>query len=315
MAPVASELWLKPTEVRVKLHLLALLVFAAAAGCSTPPPSVTRVVAHRAAADGGGVLVVLDVCLNYSPVVTGDYFVVANARQGANAIDRVVREFLDAADLRRRTVLIPFVCGALHEQPEALKRVAEEVDAPVSERTQPLWVTPDLVLDTEYMRALQTLATHVFRRSIAAFNKDKPPEPQSSSSDNAADDDRARAAAAVVTRKSGHTSLLYVGVTGNSLSPQKAFAMGAARVVAGVALSMAIGPIYIAGATQYYAVFVPGGPVDRRQMAAGLVDLKQGVLVHSRVVGAGGDPMKPEVLAERNALNLLLREMLLTAAP
>ncbi len=62
-------------------------------------------------------------------------------------------------------------------------------------------------------------------------------------------------------------------------------------------------------------VFLPGGPVDNRQMAAGLFDLKQGQLVGSRVVGAGGDPMKPDVLAEREGLNLLLRELLLTAAP
>lgn len=307
----------EPTESRLISRLLAALTLVAAAGCAAPPPaSVTRVVANRTAADGGGTLVVLDVCLNYSPLAAGDYFVVANARQGATAIESVARQFLDAADLRRRTVLIPFVCGAVHDQPDALKQVADEVDGPVSKRAQPLWVAPELASDAEYVRALQTLATHVFRRSIADFIKDRSSGPESSSPDTAAaDDERARAAASVVAQKSGHSSLLYVGITGNSLSSQKALALGAARVVAGVALSIAIGPVYVVGNTQVYAVFVPGGPIDKRQMAAGLIDLKQGRLVQSRVVGAGGDPMKPEVLAERNGLNLLLREMLLTAAP
>lgn len=302
------------TPKRASAHALAAVSLALVAGCAAPPPSVTRVVANPTVADAGGILVMVDVCVNYSPLAGGDYFVVSNARQGASAMESVVRQFLDAADLRRRTLLVPFVCGALHDQPEAPKRVADDVDAPVSERAQPLWVASELASDADYVRALQALATHVSRRSVAAYDKGKPPAPGSSSQDSAADDERARDAATVVAHKSGHTSLLYVGVTGNSLSSQKAFAIGAARVVAGVALSMAIGPVYTTGATQYHVVFVPGGAVDTRQMAAGLLDLKQGKLMQSRVVSAGGDPMKPEVLAGHDGLNLLLRDMLLSAA-
>ena len=80
-------------------------------------------------------------------------------------------------------------------------------------------------------------------------------------------------------------------------------------------MSMAVGPIYVGSGTQVSMVFLPGGPVDNRQMAAGLFDLKQGQLLRSRVVGGGGDPMKPEVIAERDGLNLLLRDLLLTSAP
>lgn len=271
-------------------------------------------VAHGAAADAAGTLVVVDVCLNHSPLTEGDYFVIANARQGASALEAGARQFLDAADLRTRTTLIPFVCGALHDAANAPKRVADEIDGKVSERVQPLWVAPELAADADYVNALQTLSTHVFRRSVAAYDKDKPAPPDAGV-DTAADDERARRAAALVARKTGRSSLLYVGVTGHSLSSGKATAAGVARVVAGVALSMAVGPIYVGSGTQVSMVFLPGGPVDNRQMAAGLFDLKQGQLVGSRVVGAGGDPMKPDVLAEREGLNLLLRELLLTAAP
>ena len=321
--------------------LLALTIVLAAAGCAAPPPSVQRVVAHGAAADAGGTLLVVDVCLNYSPLVTGDYFVIASARSGAAALELATQQFLDAADVRSRSALIPFVCGALHDPANAPKRVADEIDGAVSERAQPLWVAPALAADADYVDALQTLATHVFRRSVAAYDKDKPAAPaldtntntnsnsNSNSNSNtnsntdavnvtgadAADDERARRAAAVVAQKSGRSSLLYVGVTGHSLSSGKATAAGVARVVAGLAISLGLGPVFTAGGAQYGVVFVPGGPVDKRQMAAGLVDLRQGQLVRSRVVGSGGDPMKPEVVAERNGLNLLLRDLLLTSAP
>lgn len=294
-----------------RLTLLALAIALAAAGCAAPPPTTTRVVAHRTAADAGGTLLVVDVCVNYSPLASGDYFVVGNARQGASALQAATVQFLDAADVRSRTVLIPFVCGALHDGANAPKRVADEVNGAVAERTQPLWVAPEVAADADYVAALQTLATHVFRRSVAAYDKDKPAAPEA----NADDDERARRAAAVVAQRSGRSSLLYVGVTGHSLSSEKAVAAGVARVVAGMAISMAIGPVFTTGGMTYSVVFVPGGPVDKRQMAAGLYDLQRGQLVGSRVVGGGGDPMKPEVLAERNGLNLLLRDLLLTNAP
>lgn len=298
----------------MKRTLSTLTLALAAAGCAAPPPSVQRVVAHGAAADAGGTLLVVDVCLNHSPLTEGDYFVIANARQGAKALELATQQFLDAADVRVRSSLIPFVCGALHDPANVPKRVADEIDGAVSERAQPLWVAPDLVADADYVNSLQILASHVFRRSLAAYDKDKPPAPDARP-DTPADDQLARRAAATVARKSGRSTLLYVGVTGHSLSSGKAAAAGVARVVAGVAMSIAVGPVFTGGGVQVNAIFVPGGPVDKRQMAAGLFDLRQGQLLRSRVVGGGGDPMKPEVLAERDGLNLLLRDLLLTSVP
>lgn len=290
------------------------MITLAAAGCAAPPPTVQRVAAHSAVADAGGILVVVDVCVNYSPLATGDYFVIANARQGASALEVAARPFLDAADLRARTALIPFVCGALHDPVNAPKRVADEVDGSVSEHAQPLWVAPEVAKDADYVNALQTLATHVFRPSVAAYDKDKVPA-SAADTDTAADDERARRAALLVAQRSGRSSLLYLGVTGHSLSSGMAATAGVVRFVAGMAISVAIGPAFTAGGTQYGVVFAPGGPADKRQMAAGLYDLKQGQLLRSRVVGGGGDPMKAEVLAERNGLNLLLRDLLLASVP
>jgi hypothetical protein len=288
--------------------VLALVL--AVAGCAAPPPTSQRVIAHGAMADAAGTLLIVDVCLNFSPLGSDDYFVISNARQGASALEAATLRFLDAADMRARTKLVPFVCGALHDAANTPKRVADDVDGPVAVRAQPLWIAPEVSGDAEYLAALQTLATHVFRRSIEAYDRDKAPQTKATD-----DDERVRQASALVAQRSGRSSLLYVGVTGHSLSSGKAAASGVVRFVAGMALSVAIGPAFTAGGTTYGVVFVPGGPVDKRQMAAGLFDLRQGHLVRSRVVGSGGDPMKPEVVSDQNSLNLLLRDLLLTTAP
>lgn len=289
--------------------ILAVVLALAVAGCAAPPPTSQRVMAHGATADAAGTLLIVDVCVNYSPLGTDDYFVISNARRGASALEAATQRFLDAADVRTRTKLIPFVCGALHDPANAPKRVADDVDGPVAMRAQPLWIAPEVSGDAEYLAALQTLATHVFRRSVEAYDKDKAPPA------DATDDEHVRQASSLVALRSGRSSLLYVGVTGHSLSSGKAAASGVMRIVAGIALAVAIGPVFTAGGTSYTVVFVPGGPADKRQMAAGLFDLRQGQLVRSRVVGGGGDPMKPEVLADRDSVNLLLRDLLLTTAP
>jgi hypothetical protein len=294
---------------RPTILALALVLAFAVAGCAAPAPTSQRVIAHGATADAAGTLLIMDVCLNYSPIGSDDYFVISNARRGASAIEEATQRFLDAADVRARTKLIPFVCGALHDPANTPKRVADDIDGAVAVRAQPLWIAPEVAGDAEYVAALQTLATHVFTRSVQAYDKDKAPQP------NATDDERVRQASALVAQRSGRSSLLYVGVTGHSLSSGKAAASGVVRFIAGMALAVTVGPAFTASGTSYTVLFVPGGPVDKRQMAAGLFDLGQGQLVRSRVVSGSGDPMKPEVVADQNALNLLLRDLLLTTAP
>ncbi len=294
-----------------KGHLLKLVMVLLLAACSTAaPPTSRRLVAHASAAGAAGTLLVVDVCLNHSPLVEGDYFVVSNARQGAQALMAATAQYFDASDVRIRTQLIPFVCGALHDEANAPKRVAEAIDADVSLRPQPAWIAPELASDAEYLGALHTLSTYVFRRSLAAA---APPASASSAPADARAGAEApgnvRQAAAVVAQRSGRSSLIYVGVTGHSLSSGKAATLGVARFAAGLALSVAAGPLFTAGGMSYSVVFVPGGPVDKRQMVAALFDLEQATLVRSNVIHGGGDPMKPEVLAGRESVQLLLRDL------
>jgi hypothetical protein len=291
---------------------LCLLLPAVVAACGTPaPPTSRRVVAHEAAAQAAGSLLVVDVCLNHSALGVDDYFVVSSSRQGADALLAVIAQFFEATDVQIRTKLVPFVCGAVHDPDNAPKRVADVIDGAVRVQPQPLWVAPEVAADAEYMHALQLLSSHVFQRSLADLaSKSSAPAGNASQASSSQLQD----AAALVARRSGRSSLIYVGATGHSLSSGKAAALGVARVAAGIALSVAVGPVFTAGGATYGVVFVPGGPMDKRQVVAGLFDLQQAKLVRSNVIHGGGDPMKTEVLASRDSIQLLLRDVAFSTA-
>jgi hypothetical protein len=296
----------------VRCRILCLLLPALVGACGTPaPPTSRRVVAHEAVAQAAGSLLVVDVCLNHSPLGVDDYFVVSNSRQGADALLGATAQFFEATDVQIRTRLIPFVCGALHDSDNAPKRVADVIDGAVRVQPQPLWVAPEVAADAEYVHALQLLSSHVFQRSLAdVAGKSSAPVGNVSEETSL----QLQGAAALVARRSGRSSLIYIGATGHSLSSGKAAALNVARVAAGIALSVAVGPVFTAGGTSYGVVFVPGGPVDKRQVVAGLFDLQQAKLLRSNVIHGGGDPMKIEVLASRTSVQLLLRDVAFSTA-
>lgn len=290
---------------------LCVLLLVLVGACGTPaPPTSRRVVAHDSAADSAGSILVVDVCLNYSPLGADDYFVIANARQGAEALEAATAQYFAASDVRIRSRLVPFVCGAVHGDANVPKRVAQVVDGEVQVRPQPLWVSPDVAADADYVNALQVLSTHVFQRGLA------PASGASAAADTSPDaaPPAVRDAAARVAQRSGRSSLIYVGVTGHSLSSGKAATLGVARVAAGVAMSMAVGPVFTAGGSSFHMIFLPGGPVDKRQMVAALFDLRQATLVRSNVIHGGGDPMDASVLASRESVQLLLRDVAFATA-
>jgi hypothetical protein len=262
--------------------------------------------------DGGSAALVLDVCLNYSSI-TGDYFVVDRAREGAQALETTIAGFMDAVGASAQPRLAPFVCGALHDRENVPKPVAESIDGELSHRPQPLWTSPALADDPAYAAALHTLATHIAEAGLRAAADEAPPKaPDAPRPAPSASPEVVRRAADLVSQRTGRTHLLYLGVTGHSLSPAKAGAIGVLQVLASVAFTVAVGPVFTAGPYSYYAVFVPGGPVDKRQMIGGLFDLKRAELVRSRVAGGRGDPMKPEVLASREGVGVILRDLVLT---
>lgn len=283
--------------VRLGVFILAMVL---AVACGTvPPPTRARIVPLGVGPGSAGILLVVDVCLNYSPLNADDYFVVDNARRGAAAIATEASTFLEHTGAPVRTRLVPFVCGALHDAQNSPKRFAELIDGQVNLKTQPIWLDEEISRDAEYSQALQQVATQVFSTAVA-----------SGGAGNAlVNREQLASASAIVSRKTGHSGLVYIGVTGNSLSPGKAAVSVGARAIASMALSLAIGPVFRTEGIEVYAVFAPRFPYDVRQMAGGFVDLDAGSVVRTKVVHDVGDPMKSEVLARKEALSLLLVDM------
>ncbi len=282
--------------------LLATLVLLLGA-CATPDPTVVRrLEPHPATRGADGPLLLVDVCLARSPIDSDDYFVLANAQEGAVALGKAVAAFLEPTPVALRGEPLVLVCGALLDAANPPQRVAAAIDEAVSTQPQPLWAPPALAADPELLRALQILSTDAFARGIESAKPGSPPAQPSEQALQAA-----REAAAVVAHRTGRSGLLYVGVTGRSLSTGKALAFGIGRVAVGIATGMV--PLIAGGGYVYSVAVIPGGPVDQRIMTGAMVDLRDASITNGSTLSAGGDPMKPEVLAERPALARLLRQV------
>lgn len=284
--------------------LLALLL----AGCAVQPTTGSRLTPHSVLAQDRSVLLVVDMCVNFSPLAGSDYFVVAPAQQSAETMTDAVQQFLALHGVKVGAALAPFICGALHDKGNAPKKVAAAIDGELSERPQPLWVATPVASDAPYRDALLDLATYAYQGALVRTEA----APAEAAAQRFVNDDRAQQAMQVIRARSGHATLLYVGVTGSSMSTEKASAFNVLRVVGGLALSMAIGPIAISGGYGIQPVFVAGPVRDSTQMAAALIDLGELRIARTRVIHTNGDPLKADALVNPEGLGLLLREITLT---
>lgn len=290
---------------RLYFALVSLLLLATT-GCGTPAPATsTRLERHESVSSARRVLLLTDVCLSRRPLAGDDYFLVEDSRRSAMDLQRGLDSFLERADVRIAVRAIPFVCGALHEPDNKPKLRASTIDAPTESARQPLWVEPQIQADALYAQALQVLTTHLFETSLAQFSETK----RNAGIDAGTSGMSIAGAASIVAARTGTDSLIYVGVTGTSLSPARVAATRTVQVLAGVAISLAVGPIALSQGTQVGLVFVPGAPIDMRQMVGSTVDLRSGQILFSNVVRAGGDPLDASVIASPESIALLLREL------
>lgn len=291
-------------------RLAALVTAGLVAGCAVQPTTGTRLTTHSVLSEDRSVLLVVDLCVNFSPLAGSDYFVVDPARQSADAMVAGVRQYLALHGVKVGTAVTPFICGALHDEGNAPKKVATAIDGEIADRPQPLWWAPPVAADPAYGAALLDLATHSYQGALArteGVSTASPPK-------LFIDEGRARRAMQVIRERSGHATLIYVGVTGSSLSAEKATAFNTLRFVGALALSVAVGPIAVGAGYGIQPVFVAGPVRDNTQMAAALVDLRETRVARTRVIHTNGDPLKAEALVHPEGLGLLLRDITLTSS-
>lgn len=293
----------------MKHYLLMVTMFIvlmlSACGAVTPATS-RRITSELETADGKGILLLIDVCLNESPIVGDDYFVISNSKDAARDVLSAVKKYISTVGVNNTASLIPFVCGASHRPSKIPERIAERIDGNIRLERKPFATDKILAADEAYLFALEYISTFLFESSLARSQSN-----QSSYQLEQSVNDRHifESSISTVATRSGKSRLLYIGITGTSLSTGKAVALGIARFATGLALSVAVGPLYKSGGNNYGVVFVPGGVTDGSQTVAALLDLKTGGIVKTNIIHSYGDPMKAETLSQGESMRLLLRDI------
>jgi hypothetical protein len=293
----------------LKLSLTAVLCVLFAA-CSAAPPKNQRVTNDPLLYRDGGVLLVADVCIQQDALGDAhDYFVITEAKAGAQALLDATREYLVNNGIQVSAELIPFVCGAIHDSNNMQFRVATHVNGDVSVGQQPFGVFDEIKDDPDYVNALSTASTYTFQYAMmpsAGSNADsnksssQPPTQLVSSKEF-------KTAIAQIALRTHASSLLFLSVAGTGTSSGKK----TMRVV-GNSIIVGILPALVdAGPrTGYHAMPILGHPDGMLWMAGVLVDLKTGALIWSNGVSAYGNPIKPDVVANVKAVKLLLRDLI-----
>jgi hypothetical protein len=284
-------------------------------GCASPKQKF--IVAHDPIMDeNGGVVLIADVCVKQDVIGDDDYFVIAEAKEGAKALLSSARKFLEEKQVMIRNELIPFVCGAFsHGNNNASLKVAERIGEEIKESRPPFAVAPEIGNDPELVDALGKLATDSFQRSMIQKTNDEakrtrkalPGQPPIIVSP-----DELKAATKLIAEKMGVSSVLYLGVNGTSISTGKAFAQNMLKISVGMVTGVATG---LATGGLFWVAYMPGGDVDWRYMTGGLVNLNSGECSWTSWASGPGDPLKPKVVAEERLLNTMLFSLVHKPAP
>jgi hypothetical protein len=293
----------------LKRLFIILLIGALLAGCSATPPRSGRV-SHDPLLDrGNGVLVMLDVCIQQDALGDADdYFVISESRKGAQALLNASRKYLVDNNISVTAEIIPFVCGARHDANDMPQKIANHRNGTVNNARQPFDTTETIKADPVYADALSKASTYIFQYVMTKALKANESSRQSVDPEPAVlvTDEEFRAAVALIAERTNVSSIFYIGVAGTSITSGKVAAQHIGRVIIGMATGLATGGL----GTNFGLIFIPGYQIDGRIMVAALVDPQSSQLTWSNSVRAGGDPAEPEVVANTDALALLLRGLM-----
>ncbi len=300
--------------MRVFALFSMLVVLLLCASCAAPPTC------HRVAVDTTltrpeGVFLMADVCIQKDAVGdSDDYFMISESKLGAEAALRELSSYLANSGIKIRSSLVPFVCGARQNTPNGLLRAANKENDPIQDLPQPLAVAATLQDDPEYVRALTVISTYAIERAAT----DRPPnknneaiEPPQNATRPQIDDNEFKSAASLLKKRTQASSVLYLGILGTSRTTGKAALQSTGSFLVGMTVGLATAGL----GTGYALAFTPGHQIDGRVMEGAMLDLDSGDITWSNAVHAGGDPIKPETVADAKALDLLFHGVVFKASP
>ncbi|HEY0684850.1 MAG TPA: hypothetical protein VGD45_21110 [Steroidobacter sp.] len=280
--------------------LAAIAVVGLSCGCTATPPKSQQVSSDPVLSRQGGVLLLVDVCVQRDQVGNDDYFLIDESASGGQAALEALHKYLAPSDLHVRSQ-VTAVCAARLNADGSLISVADNVDAEKRQAPQPLRISGSHTEDPQYVRALGVISTYAFER--AAVDKKDADEAEPAAS---IDMSEFRAAAGVIQERARVSSVLFLGALGTSRSAAKRVAQKVFSTTVGVFTGVATAGL----GTGYALIFMPGYQTDGVVMEGALVDLQSGELTWSNAVRTGGDPVHPEVIANRPILELLFRDVM-----
>ena len=161
--------------------------------------------------------------------------------------------------------------------------------------------------DPQYLNALSVVSSYAFERAAVSGNAPGTNDGNMPGREapKSVDIEEFRTAVDVIKNRTQASSLLFMGVLGTSRSTGKAVAQGIGQFIVGMTTGVVTGGL---------VVFVPGHQIDGRVMEGALIDFESGQLTWSNAVRAGGDPIKPGVIEDPQALDLLFRDIMFKPA-
>lgn len=293
---------------RVLRFVVAIVAVGCITGCVATAPR-SQVVSHDALLSRkGGVLIVVDASVQRDLVrSSSDYFVVKPAADGAHDALEALQKYIRDSDIPVRAQIVS-VCAARLNADNSPIRVAETVGGPVRESRQPVEVFPSITNDSAYAKALGKVCTYAFERAAVPGAQD--PSVGGALTQNGqpvnVNLQEFRDAARVLADRTQASSVLFLGMLGNSRSDSMKFVQVATSLVVSGAVAFATAGL----GTGYYMIFMPGHQVDGLVMEGALIDLKSGRLTWSNAVQVRGDPVDPHLMANPEAMDLLFHGIL-----
>ena len=333
-----GTVYIKKGGFHMKFKFFLLFLVLSITGCASVSPPISHEVTHDPVLRRGKVLLVTDVCIQRDCIGdSGDFFVIEESRYGAESCLPVLRSYLLDSDIQVCDEIF-IVCGAAHGKNETI-RVSQNSDGEITESAQPVYAIPAIMADREYLDALAMISTYAFEHPIVnnqdtsksqksaenplviddklvMGNIDAPGHPivnnqdtsksQKSAENPLVTDFEFSTATEIIRRRTGASSILFLGIVGNSDSGGKAFLKGAGRFLVGMGTGIATAGL----GTGYYLAVIPGQKVSGRAFEGALIDLESGQLTWSNVVRARGNPIKKETWAKTEPLELLFHDVL-----
>jgi hypothetical protein len=258
-------------------------------GCAAPQKKFERVQDAYLQASGGPIIVV-DSCVFQDAIgEADDYYMVTEAKLGAEKIVEITRDYLVEKGIPVKAMLVPYSCGVIGPKGNEAQLARLDLASPALMTKRPFSPSVEVADNEPLVAALNVLATSAYERAvsegIAGISRGRgqqlPPMKIHTS-------DEVKAAATQVRLAFNADSLIYFGVHGYSQSGGKAFAMGTGRILVGVLTGVATG-----------IAFIPGGSTDGTLFTVAAFDLKEGEIRRSGTSRGLGDPKKSDVVSDK----------------